>query len=384
MPAPFRISLALPEITDADRKAVLEVLSTPNVSSGPKLGEFEATISAYVGCRFAVGVNSGTSALQLGLRALGVSPGSEIILPSFAFGALLNVILEAQLTPVFIDIDERTFNPTPPMIEAAITGRTKAILAVHTFGRPVDMDAICTAAKQHALHVIEDASEALGATCAGKQAGSFGDVGIVAFYANKQITTGEGGMLLTNNEDVAEGVRRLRNQGRDSALDWCDQVEVGFSYRLAEINCALGISQLRRIESTVDRRQRIADLYDKHLAGVPGVVQPPLQEGKGRISWFAYVIQVGDENRPEFRDRVFRYLLDHGIGAGRYFPPLHLHPVYKTVADELASSTPSLPVTERVAARALALPLFNQMREVEVVQVCESLAEALESCRRSA
>lgn len=378
MPAESRIPLAKPEITDADRHAVLEVLSTPHLSMGPKLPEFEQAIGDSVGSPQAVAVNSGTSALQLGLIALDIPEGAEVIVPSFAFGAVLNVLLQAGLRPRFVDIDFRTFNPDPAAIEAAITPRTKAILAIHTFGRPVAIDAFRAIADQHGLVLIEDASEALGARWAGKQVVTFGDVGILAFYPNKQITTGEGGMLLTADARIAERVRRLRNQGRDPSLDWCQQVEIGFSYRLADINCALGISQLRRIESSIARKQQVAEMYDKHLAAIPGVLRPPLTvDGNGRISWFCYVVQVGQENRPDFRDQVFHYLLEKGIGAGRYFPPLHWQPVLKrTLAGQSATN---LRVTEVVAMRTLALPFFNQITESQVIQVCDALTEAITS-----
>jgi perosamine synthetase len=384
MSARFRIPLSKPDITDADRQAVLDVLRTPYVSSGPKLGEFETAVSAFVRTRYAVGVNSGTSALQLGLRALDLPAGAEVIVPSFAFGAVLNALLAERLKPVFIDIHEHTFNPTPAMIKAAITPETKAILAIHTFGRPLEMDALCGIAKQHSLYVVEDASEALGATWAGRQAGGFGDVGVVAFYANKQITTGEGGMLLTPHEHIATRVRRLRNQGRDPQLDWCQQVEVGFSYRLSEMNCALGIEQLRRIENTVGRRQQLAETYDKKLRSIPGVVRPQLTVSHGRISWFAYVVQVGNEDRPDYRDRVFHQLRANGIECGRYFPPLHWQPVLQShAADQQALSGTEagygkLVNTERVSVRSLALPFFPQMTDSEVAQVCEALQDAIE------
>jgi perosamine synthetase len=353
---------------------------------GPKLPEFERAICDYVGSPYAVAVNSGTSAMQLGFIALELPDASEVIVPSFAFGAVLNVILHASLRPVFVDIDPQTFNPHPETIEAAITPRTKAILAIHTFGRPVAIDVYRDIADRHGLALIEDASEAFGAKWKGKQVGTFGDVGVLAFYPNKQITTGEGGMLLTSDPRIAERVRRLRNQGRDPSLDWCQQAEAGYSYRLADINCALGISQLQRIESTVARKQEIAEKYDKHLTVIPAVVRPPVTIADGRLSWFCYVVQVGDESTPGFRDRVFHHLITNGIGAGRYFPPLHWQPVLRKpqyTRDGLAGESPAstgsekLAVTERVAVRSLALPFCNQLTDAELIEVRDSLMQAI-------
>ncbi len=266
----LRIPLAKPEVTDADREAVLQVLHSHFLSMGPKLEEFEQAISTYVGSRFAAAVNSGTSALHLALKTLDLQPEAEVILPSFTFVAPLNVLLQEKLQPVFVDIDARSLNVTPEAVEAAISSRTKAIIAIHTFGRPVAIDQLRSIADRHGIYLIEDACEALGAEINGRKAGSFGDIGILAFYPNKQITTGEGGMFLTSNEKLARQARRLRNQGRDPSLDWFQQAENGYSYRLSDINCALGLEQLRRIESIVARREELASLYREETRNLLG------------------------------------------------------------------------------------------------------------------
>jgi perosamine synthetase len=373
----LRIPLAKPEVTDADREAVLEVLCSSSLSMGPKLDEFEKAIGAYVGCAFAVAVNSGTSALHLALKTLDIPSGSEVILPSFAFVAPLNALLQEKIRPVFVDIDPGTLNVTPENVEAVITNRTKAIIAIHTFGHPLAIDQLRRIADNHGIYLIEDACEALGAEVNGQKAGSFGDVGILAFYPNKQITTGEGGIFLTPNEKLADHARRLRNQGRDPSLDWYQQAEPGYSYRLSNINCALGLEQLRRIESSVECRQALASLYQNKLASCADILTPSLQAKSGRISWFAYVVKLSANYDRRDRDWMCDQLITHGIGAGRYFAPLHRQPVFHTFPPQT-----NLPVTEYVADRVLALPFFNQMTAVEVGEVCDRLKELLAELRR--
>jgi perosamine synthetase len=373
----MRIPLAKPEVTDADRDAVLQVLRSPWLSMGPQLEAFEQAMSSYVGSPFAVAVNSGTSALQLALKTLDLQAGAEVILPAFAFVAPLNALLQENLTPVFVDIDARTLNLTPETVAAAITRQTKAIIAIHTFGRPVAIAQLRAIADRHGIALIEDACEALGAEVDGQKAGSFGDVGILAFYPNKQITTGEGGMFLTPEPRLADRARRLRNQGRDPALDWYQQAEKGYSYRLSDINCALGTEQLRRIEGIVRRRQALATIYEHRLESCGDILTPDLEVSGGRMSWFTYVIQLAETFNRRDRDWICDRLVQHEIGASRYFAPLHRQPVAKHLPPT------RLPVTEDVADRVLALPFFNQMAEAEVQEVCDALQESLAERRRS-
>ena len=394
----LRIPLAKPEITDADREAVMEVLRTPHLSSGPKIGEFEQAICDYTGSKHAVAVNSGTSALHIAVRALGLEPGAEVILPSFTFSALLNVILQEGLQPRFVDMDAATYNTTPELVAAAITGRTRLILAVHTFGFPVDVEGIHqllgssqTGRPRHTIHLIEDACEALGADVRGLKAGTLGDAGLFAFYPNKQITTGEGGMLVTSDAQLASCARRLRNQGRDSALDWYQHAEIGFSYRLSGINCALGISQLARIEEIVAQRQRLAEIYDRELAQVPEIIRPCLTSQVGRISWFVYPVRLAAEFNAKDRDWICGSLASKGIATGRYFAPLQQQPVLaahsfakdaKEWGTHGISSSSDLRQTEFVADRVIALPFFNQLTEAEIQDVCGGLAESIRELRR--
>lgn len=367
----FRIPLARPEITDADRDAVLQVLRTSDLSFGPKLVEFENAIAAYLQVSHAVAVNSGTSALHLALRLLNLPEGSEVIIPSFAFAAPLNVLLQERLLPVFVDVDSSTLNTTPALVAAAITTRTKAIIAIHTFGRPVDAVNLRALANEREIYLIEDACEALGAEIGGHKVGSFGHISILAFYPNKQITTGEGGILATSDDSFAARARRLRNQGRDPALDWYQQAEVGYSYRLSEINCALGLEQLKRLSSIVQRRQTLAEIYNRKLSGISEIVRPALFVPDGTISWFVYVVQLAKGFTAADRDSLCSALASRGIATGRYFAPLHKQPVVEHL------SVPSLPNTESVANRVLALPFFHDLTETQIDDVCSALKEAL-------
>ena len=388
----MKIPLAKPEITGTDREAVQAVLLTSGLSMGPKLAEFEQAISDYTGAKHAVAVNSGTSALQIAVRALGLERGAEVILPSFTFSALLNVILAEGLVPKFVDIDADTFNCTPETIAAAVRARTGLVIAVHTFGIPLDVEAVTKALRNVRVHagrtipVIEDACEALGADTRSRKAGTIGDAGVFAFYPNKQITTGEGGMLVTSDEKLAAHARRLRNQGRDPSLDWNQHAEIGFSYRISDINCALGISQLKRIEAVIARRQRLAETYDRELARIPEIVRPPLQTKIGRISWFVYPVRLAAEFQAKDRDWICAAMLRKGIATGRYFAPLHRQPVLAahSFAERGTRVAPSgLPQTELVADRVIALPFFNELTEKDIQEVCGALEESIRELRRN-
>ena len=383
----FRIPLAKPEITEADREAVMEVLRTPYLSSGPKVQEFEQGICDYTGSKYAVAVNSGTSALQIAVRALRLEAGSEVILPSFTFSALLNVILQEELTPKFLDIDSETYNTTPEMVAAAVTEKTRLVIAVHTFGVPVDVQSIRNmldgkisraGCPRHAIYLIEDACEALGAQLGTRKAGTLGEAGLFALYPNKQITTGEGGMLVTSDERLATQARILRNQGRDAALYWQDHSEIGFSYRLSDMNCALGISQLKRIEAVIERRQHLAEAYDRNLIGIHEIVRPRLTSDVGRISWFVYPMRLADHFTRKHRDRICDSLASKGIATGKYFAPLHRQPVLQRLNAQVCP----LPNTEFVADRIICLPFFNEITTGEIGEVCSTLKDAIQSCCR--
>ena len=370
---PVRIPLSAPDITEAEIEAVVHVLRTSQLSLGPKLEAFEGATADYLQANHAVAVNSGTSGLHLCIRCLGIGEGDEVILPSFTFIAAANVIRMERATPVFVDIDPATLNLDSHKVEAAITPRTRAILVVHTFGRPADMTALLDLAKRHRLRVIEDACEAIGAEYRGRKVGAIGDAGVFAFYPNKQITTGEGGMIVTNDAGLAAMARALRNQGRGNPGEWLEHSLVGYNYRLSEMQCALGLEQLRRVESILARRAEVAAMYDQHLCGNPDLALPDLHIPEGRISWFVYVVRLSDRLQRRHRDEIVAAVREQGIGCGRYFAPIHLQPAYR----DLPKPHDPLTVTEHVGARSIALPFFNRISLAEVREVCGKLQGAI-------
>ena len=366
------IPLSAPDITEHEIEAVTEVLRGAQLSLGPKLEEFEERFAAYIGVPYAVAVNSGTSGLHLCVRALGLHAGDEVIVPSFTFIAAANAVRYEGATPVFVDIDPQTLNMDPACVERAITSKTRAILVVHTFGVPADMDALEAIAKRHRLHIMEDACEAIGATYHGRKVGSFGAAGVFAFYPNKQITTGEGGMIVTGNARLAERMRALRNQGRYQSADWFQHQELGFNYRLSEINCALGVEQLKRIDAILAMREEVAHRYERQLRDVAEITLPDSGNSDSRYSWFVYVVRLKREGIPALRDIVAAYLQSRNIGCGRYFAPIHLQPAY-----EQWRNSAHLPITEEEARTTLALPFFNRLTCEQTQQVCEALRAAL-------
>lgn len=368
------IPLSAPDITEVEIDAVVKVLRGSRLSLGPVLTEFERLTADCVHAAHAVAVNSGTSGLHLAMLALGISENDEVIVPSFTFIAAANVIRYVHAKPVFVDIDPVTLNLDPARVEAAITPRTRAIVVVHTFGVPAEMTAILEIARRHNLRVIEDACESLGAEYDGKKVGALGDVGVFAFYPNKQITTGEGGMLVTNNHEIAATARALRNQGRRDSDDWFQHSELGYNYRISEINCALGLEQMKRIEAILTLREQVAAQYRSRLAGDSRLILPPTAPTNGRISWFVYVIRLSKQFTQVARDGVMKDLASSGIASGRYFAPIHLQPAYRSFRD----SSINLPVTESESARCIALPFYNRLTDAEVGRVCESLLHALD------
>ena len=369
----MRIPLSAPDITEQDIEAVTGVLRTSSLSMGPKLREFERAISQYVGASDAIAVNSGTSGLHLSIRALGISVGDEVLVPSFTFIAVANAVRYEKATPVFVDIDPQTLNLDPGLLEQAITARTRAIIVVHTFGHPAELTSILQIARRHGLFVIEDACEAIGAEYEGQKVGALGDVGVFAFYPNKQITTGEGGAVVTNNSEFALKVRNLRNQGRDDSEAWLQHTELGYNYRISDINCALGIEQLTRIDAILDRRESIARKYSDILVCVPDLMLPPMAMPRRKISWFVYVVRLSRRFDEVQRDSIVKEMKSRGIALGRYFAPIHLQPIYQPCD----SGKTALPVTEFQASRSLALPFFNRIREEEIKEVCETLVELI-------
>ena len=368
-----KIPLSAPDITEAEIVAVTAVLRHPRLSLGDKLVEFETALARYVGSDHCVAVSSGTAALHLALLAADLQPGDEVIVPSFAFIAVANAVRYVGAIPVFVDIEERALNISPTAVRAAITPRTRAIIVVHTFGVPAAMDELLEIARRHQLKVIEDACESLGAKFGGRKLGSLGNAGVFGFYPNKQITTGEGGALVTNDAAMAKRARMLRNQGRSASGDWCEHEEIGYNYRISEINCVLGIVQLQRIAEILEKRAQAARWYFRNLVDCPHIEMPPMEIAQGKISWFVYVVRLAEHFPTGARDRIAAELTVRGIGCGRYFAPIHRQPAYRNVAYRCMD----LKTTESVAERTLALPFFNQITPEQVSEVCTALREVL-------
>lgn len=367
------IPLARPNITQAEIDAVVAVLRTPDLSLGPKLGEFESEFAQYCGTRHAVACSSGTTGLHLLVRALGIGAGDEVITTPFSFVASSNCIEMEGATPVYVDIDPRTWNIDATRLEEAVTKRAKAILPVDVFGQVADMDAIRGIAQRHGLKVIEDSCEALGGRYRGRPAGSLGDAGVFGFYPNKQLTTGEGGMIVTDDDGLAVMCRSLRNQGRDTHGGWLAHARMGYNYRLSDINCALGLAQLRRIDEILAARTQVAEWYRARLANEKRVVlQHVVPEVE--ISWFVFVVRLADEYTAEDRGRILVDLRERGIGCSNYFTPIHLQPFN---VERYGYRAGDFPVCEGVAARTIALPFHHEITERHVERICDELVSLL-------
>ena len=370
------IPLARPDITDLERRYVLEVLGTSNLSFGPKLREFEAKIAEYVGTEYAIAVNSGTSGLHLIIRALGIGEGDEVVTTPFSFIASANCILFERAKPVFVDIDSKTLDIDVNQIKNVITKRTRAILAVDMFGHPAKWDKLRELAKHHNLRLIEDSAEALGAEYKGQKAGSLGDAGVFGFYPNKQITTGEGGVIVTNDERIAKLCWSMRNQGRDEGSDWLEHERLGYNYRLSDINCALGIAQLERINEILAKREKVARMYNERLKGVDEI-EIPYVSSEVKASWFIYVVRLRSDYGRVERDRILEGLRERGIECRAYFSPIHLQPFYRKL---FGYKRGDFPTAESVSERTIALPFYNDLGEKEVNYVVKNLKELLRRC----
>lgn len=367
-----KISMSSPGITEEDILAVAEVVRSGRLALGPKTEEFENLIANYVGVRHAVAVHSGTAALHLIVKSLGIGAGDEVLVPSFTFAASVNVLLYEGAKPVFVEIEPVTYNLDPEDLERKITSRTKALMVVDIFGHPANWDAILDIAERYNLKVIDDSCEAIGAEYRGKKIGSFGDAAAFAFYPNKQITTGEGGVVVTDSEQIAFFCRSLRNQGRREMGAWLEHEYLGYNYRMTEMSAALGISQLRRIENILAKREWVAGLYRKYLEGI-GEIRLPVVRPEVRMSWFVYVITLREGLR---RDVVMKKMAEEGIPTRGYFNPVHLQPYVRKM---LGTKEGMLPITESIAQRTIALPFYTEMPEAEVKLVAETLKYVLSS-----
>jgi perosamine synthetase len=368
------IPLSSPDITDLEVKAVEAVLRTPHLSLGPKLPEFEEKFARYIGAKHAVAVNSGTSGLHLCMRALDIHDGDEVITTPFSFIASANCIIFERAKPVFVDIKRGDYNLDETKIEEKITAKTKAILPVHVFGYPCNMGKISNIAKKYNLKVVEDSCEAIGAEIGGKKAGTFGDCSVFAFYPNKQMTTGEGGMLVTNDKTIADLAKSMRNQGRDAGMGWLGHNRLGYNYRLSDINCALGIAQLDRINEMLDKRQKVAEMYLQELGTIDEIKLPPAAKQHVRRSWFVFVAELAEKFTIKQRDTIIKTLREKGIGCNIYFPPIHLQPFY---AKEYGYKRGDFLVTETISDRTIALPFFNNLTLNDIRLVAKELKNSI-------
>ena len=365
------VPMSAPDISEEDVQAVAEVVRSGRLALGPKTEEFERLVAEYVGVKHAVAVSSGTAALHLIVKALGIGPGDEVLVPSFTFVASVNVILYEGAKPVFVDIEPDTYNLDPEDLERRITPRTKAIMVVDVFGHPAEWDEISRIAEKYGLKVIDDSCEALGAEYKGKKLGQFGDAAAFAFYPNKQMTTGEGGMIVTNEDHVAKLCHSLRNQGRGEMGSWLEHERLGYNYRMTEMSAALGVSQFRRIEELLAKRERVARMYTERLSELEWI-RTPVVRPYVRMSWFVYVVTLAEGMH---RDPVMKALAEEGIPTRGYFSPVHLQPY---VRRRLGTKEGMLPVTESVARRTIALPFHGNMTEAEVDMVVEALKRCAE------
>jgi perosamine synthetase len=367
------IPLSRPDITQREIDAVVDVMHSDTLSIGPKVQEFEARCAALTGRRHGVAVSSGTAGLHCCALAAGIKEGDEVITTPFSFVASTNCILYAGARPVFVDIDPVNLNLDLDRVNAAITPKTRAIVAVEVFGHPGGMPQLEQIAQKHELVLIEDACEGLGGRAGKRAIGSFGRASVFAFYPNKQITTGEGGMIVTDDDTLANTCRSLRNQGRDS-MAWLAHQRLGFNYRMSEINAAIGVAQMDRLEGILESRRRVAHWYMDRLMTSRFLILPTLTSDDV-MSWFVFVVRLNDLFEAGDRDVVMHMLREHGIGCNNYFPPIHLQPY---MVERFGHAAGEFPVCEHVAGRTIALPFFGKMTAKQVQRVCDVLETSLE------
>jgi perosamine synthetase len=391
----MKINMSSPDITELEREAVNAVMHTISLSNGERIVQFEKRMCDYLASRHAIGVSSGTSGLHLCMIAAGIHDNDVVITTPFSFIASANAILYERAIPLFVDVDEETGNINPDLVAAAVhelsmgrckdllppalrnsnspPGPVKAIMPVHAFGQPADMDPIMKAAQDKELIVVEDACEALGSEYKNKKAGLMGDAAVFAFYPNKQITTGEGGMIVTTHAEWDALFRSLRNQGRDEFNGWLNHNRLGYNYRMDELSAALGIAQMQRIDELIVKRSRVAEWYNQRLTHVENIHIPDVHPNTTRMSWFVYVIRI---KPPIDRDQVIMELHKMGIPSRPYFTPIHLQPFYR---QRFGYREGDFPVTEKLGRTSLALPFSSAMEENEVDDVCQVLTKLLKT-----
>ncbi len=386
------IPLASPDLTEAERQAVLAVLDTPILSMGPQLRAFEQSFCQWTGRKHAIAVNSGTAGLHLCVRAAGIGADDYVITTPFSFVASTNAILFENAVPIFVDVDPQTGNIVPEAVHAAAealqeggaaaarflprrgaetSGQLKAILPVDVFGQPADLDPLRQTARQFGLKIIEDSCEALGAAYKGRPAGTLGDYGVFAFYPNKQMTTGEGGVIVTDDDQAADMMRALRNQGRAPGDTWLQHTLLGYNYRMDEMSAALGVAQMQRLEELLAKRAQVAARYAEFLADIEEIELPVIKPETTRMSWFVYVIRLA----PHIdRAKVAAALKARGVPVRPYFTPIHLQPY---MVERFGYQPQDFPVTEDLGRRGLAIPFSGLLTDEQIRYVAQSLKEAL-------
>ena len=373
MTPPEVIPLARPVIGDRERELVDGVLRSRQLSLGPTVTEFERMWADRIGTKHAVACSSGTAGLHCCLHALGIGPGDEVITSSFSFVASANVIVYTGATPVFAEVDPLTFNMDPAAVEAAITPRTRAILVVDIFGYPADVPALIAIAERHGLAIVEDACQSIDGDFNGKKLGTYGHPSVYGFHANKQLTTAEGGVILTDDDALYLLLKSLTNQGRSDDGAWLVHSRLGFNYRLSDVHAAIGIAQIERLDWMQDARARIAARYQARMASVDGVT--PMYEGPQRRSWFVYAPRLDADLA---RDAIIGRLEAEGVSAKPYLPCIHLQPYYRT---DHGHAPGELPVTEEISASTIALPFFCEMTDEQVDRVCDTMERAIQAER---
>ena len=369
------IPLSRPDITDLEIQAVCEVLKTSSLALGPRLQEFEEKMARFHGRKHAIAVNSGTSGLHLAMIAAGLKEDDEVITSPFSFVASTNCILYENGSPVFVDIDKDTWNLDIDLVEKAITPKTKGILPIHVFGLPCNMEALSLLAKKHGLWIVEDACEAIGAYSGKTIAGKESDLAVLAFYPNKQITTGEGGLVLTDNDEYAETMRSVRNQGRASGSGWLNHQRLGYNYRMSDIHAALGLVQLQRIDEILKKRAQVASWYENELKNCDLISFQHVPENMTK-SWFVFVVKLNNKFNFQHRNAILELLKKSGISCNNYFTPIHLQPFIKEL---LGTDIDDFPITESVAERTIALPFYTNLSKQEVQEVSNKFIEIAES-----
>jgi len=376
----MKIPLSNPDITNLEREAVLAVLNTPGLSLGPKLPGFEQVIARYAGVKYAAAMSSGTAVLHCIVKALGIGTGDYVLTTPFSFIATSNCFLYEGAEPVFVDIDEKSYNITPESVEKTYLSlpqakrqKVKAIIYVDVFGVPADGEGFENLGKKYGLHIIDDSAEALGSSRKGRKCGSFGDAGLFAFYPNKQITTGEGGILVTNNEKLAALARSLRNQGRDEDASWLQHARLGYNYRISDINCALGIAQMKRIEEIIAKRRKVKEIYDAQFKDLfeKEILIPQEVSIDCFLSPFVYVLRTADRFDQNYRDDLLKHLREKGIGCSNYFTPIHLQPHYQPLGWKYGD----MPITEKVSERTLSLPFYNDLEDENIKFIRNTVAD---------